>query len=65
MEISQIGAAASQMASAQTGDAVANLVLKKALQSQGQGALQLIQSVPQQAPRPSSGPLGGKVDTYA
>ena len=59
--VSRISTAASQ---AQTGDAVSIAVLKKAIDLQAQGALQLINALPQ--PATNSPPnLGQGVNTFA
>ena len=62
MNISSIGNVPAAMSQASSGDAIAVLVLKKALDIQAQGALQLIQSLPQVAPMPN---LGNNVNTFA
>lgn len=63
MDINSIGHVPAALSQANTGDAIAITVLKKALDIQAQGALQLIQALPQ--PVPSGTPnLGNKVNTY-
>ncbi len=64
MNISPAGDVASAMSQANTGDAVAITVLKKALAIEAQGAMQLIQALPQ---TPASNPpnLGNGIDTFA
>lgn len=47
MDISGIGSLSSAMSAAQTGDAVAILVMKKAMEIEGQGAMQLVQAATQ------------------
>lgn len=47
----------------QTGDAVSISVMRKAMDLQGQQAMQLIESVAKSAPQP--GVSGGHIDTYA
>jgi len=64
MDISATANLSSSLSQAKTGDAVAITVLKKALDIQAQGALQLIQALPQ--PMTSSPPnLGNSVNTFA
>ena len=64
MDISSVGSISSAVSQAQTGDAVAIAVLKKAIDLQAQGALQLIASLPQ--PATNSPPnLGQGVNTFA
>jgi hypothetical protein len=55
---------ASAAASSSTADAVNILVLKKALDIQAQGAMTLLQALPQ-PPLASQGPVGTKVNTFA
>jgi hypothetical protein len=55
---------ASAAASGSTADAVNILVLKKALDIQAQGAMTLLQALPQ-PPLASQGPVGTKVNTFA
>ena len=64
MDIGSFASTSSAVSQAQTGDAVAVSVLKKAIDLQAQTALQLIQSIPQPA---ASGPahLGQGVNTFA
>jgi hypothetical protein len=47
MEISSVGSVSAALSQASSGDAVALLVLKKALEIQAQNAMQLIQALPQ------------------
>lgn len=64
MDISSVGSISSAASQAQVGDAVSIVVLKKAIDLQAQGALQLIESLPQ--PATNSPPnLGQGVDTFA
>ena len=64
MDISSVGSISSATSQAQTGDAVSIAVLKKAIDLQAQGALQLIESLPQ--PATNSPPnLGQGVNTFA
>lgn len=60
MDISSTGSLASAMAQASTGDAVATLVLKKAIDIQAQSALQLLQAIPAVASNPVN--LGNSID---
>ena len=61
MEISGLSAASSALSAAKTGDAVATLVMKKALDMEEKGALQLVQTATQVgAKNPSH--LGQSVD---
>lgn len=64
MSISPAGNVPASISQASTGDAVAITVLKKTLDIETQGALQLIQALPQVA---ASNPphLGHKIDTFA
>ena len=64
MDISSVGSISTAASQAQTGDAVSIAVLKKAIDLQAQGALQLIDALPQPA---TSGPshLGQGVNTFA
>lgn len=64
MDISSVGSISSAVNQAQTGDAVAIAVLKKAIDLQAQGALQLIESLPQPAATGSAN-LGQGVNTFA
>jgi hypothetical protein len=64
MDIAGIAAASTARSTAQFVDAVQIAVLKKALQLEGQGALQLVQAATQVVNNnPPS--LGGSVDTFA
>jgi len=64
MDISSVGSISSATSQAQVGDAVSIAVLKKAIDLQAQGALQLIESLPQ--PATNSPPnLGQGVNTFA
>ncbi len=62
MDINSVGTVSSTLAQARTGDAVAILVMKKAIDLQAQGALQLIQALPQPA---AVNGVGGSINTYA
>jgi hypothetical protein len=64
MNISSAGNIASVLSQSKTDDAVALTMLKKANDIQAQGALQLIQALPQ---LPSKNPpnLGNSVNTFA
>ena len=66
MDISNVASVASYASSvtqAQVGDAVAISVLKKALDIQAQGVMQLIQAIPQVSGTTET--LGNKVNTTA
>lgn len=63
MDVSSIGSASTALSQAATGDAVATLVLKKAMDIQAQIALQLLQALPQVASNPPN--LGNSVDVRA
>jgi hypothetical protein len=63
MDIGSIGSLSTALGQAKTGDAVAILVLKKALDVQAQTALQLLQAVPPAASNPPN--LGNSVDVRA
>ncbi len=62
MDISGIARAASAASAAQTGDAIRVSVLKKAIDTQAQGALSLLAAIPLPS-NPSH--LGQNVDVYA
>ena len=67
MDISNVASVASYVSAvsqAQVSDAVAITVLKKALDVQAQGAMQLIQAIPQVAPG-TTATLGNNVNTTA
>lgn len=63
MDVSSIGSASTALSQAQTGDAVATLVMKKAIDIQAQSALQLLQALPQVASNPPN--LGNSIDVKA
>lgn len=63
MDIGSIGSLSTAVSSAQSGDAVSTLVLKKALDQQTSTAQQLIASLPQVANNPPH--LGNRVDVKA
>lgn len=66
MNIGSAGSVSSALSRAQTGDAVAVAVLKKANEIQAQSALQLLQALPQPVAANSSTPtLGNGVNTFA
>ena len=66
MNVSNITNIPASLSSASTGDAVALSVLKKALDIQAQGAMQLINALPQTpASTAPVGALGHKVNTFA
>lgn len=60
MDIAAVGNMSSALSQARTGDAVAVLVMKKAMDIQAQTALQLLQALPQAASNPPN--LGNSVD---
>jgi len=63
MDVSGIASVATEMSQARTADAVQLAVLKKAMDIQAQGALQLIQSASQVIGNNPSN-LGNKVNTF-
>ena len=64
MDVSTIASAATEMAQASTAQAVQLAVLKKAMDVEAQGAMQLIQAAAQVIPvNPPN--LGNQVDTFA
>jgi len=63
MDVSSIGSLSTALTQSATGDAVATLVLKKAIDIQAQSALQLLQAVPQLPSNPPN--LGNAVDVRA
>ena len=64
MDISSVSSLSTAASQAQTGDAVSIAVLKKAIDLQAQGALQLIDSLPQPTTN-SPSHLGQGVNTFA
>lgn len=60
MDIASIGNMSTSLSQARTGDAVAVLVMKKAMDVQAQTALQLLQALPPVANNPPN--LGSSVD---
>ena len=60
MDIGSVGGLSSALSQARTGDAVALLVMKKAIDVQAQTALQLLQALPAVASNPPN--LGSSVD---
>ncbi|MCL2636401.1 MAG: YjfB family protein [Betaproteobacteria bacterium] len=60
MDIGSVGSLSTALSQARTGDAVALLVMKKAIDVQAQTALQLLQALPAVASNPPN--LGGSVD---
>jgi len=60
MDVAGLGSLSSALSAAQTGDAVSILVMKKAMEMQGQGALALVQSAAQTVANPPN--LGQNVD---
>jgi predicted transcriptional regulator len=63
MDISSVGSLSTALNSAQTGSEVGMTVLKKAIDIQAQGVLQLLQAVPQVSSNPPN--LGNSVDVRA
>ena len=60
MDVAGIGSLSTALSAAQTGDAVSILVMKKAMEMQGQSALALVQAATQTAANPPN--LGQSVD---
>ena len=63
MDVSSIPAAASNLSQAETAGAIQTAVLKKAIDLQAQGAMQLIQAASQAGSNPPH--LGNRIDTRA
>ena len=63
MDVSSIGSLSTALSSAQTGDAVNTLVLKKAMDIQAQSATQLLEALPAIASNPPN--LGNAIDVKA
>lgn len=64
MDVSSIAAAASANSASQLREQVSVSVLKKALDIQEQGAMQLLEALPQPVAAPA-GSAGGVINTYA
>lgn len=64
MEVSGIAAAATELTQAKTADAVQVAVLKKAMDIEAQGAMQLVQAASQVISKNPPN-LGNHVDTFA
>jgi hypothetical protein len=64
MDVTGIAASATAMTQAGTANAVQMAVLKKALELEGQSALQLVQAATQTSYNNPSN-LGNRIDTYA
>ena len=64
MDVAGIGSLSSALSATQTGDAVSILVMKKAMEMQGQGALALVQAAAQTSAA-NPGNLGQNVDVKA
>lgn len=66
MDVNAIASAATEMSQVRTADAVSTAVLKKALDLQAQGAIQLVQAATQSM-QTTNNPshLGNKVNTFA
>ncbi|MCL2345051.1 MAG: YjfB family protein [Desulfobulbus sp.] len=60
MDIGSIGNLSPALSQARTGDAVALLVMKKAIDAQAQSALQLLEALPPATSNPAH--LGNRVD---
>lgn len=66
MDVNAIASAATGLSQARTADAVSVAVLKKALDIQAQGALQLVQAATQSMQTTNNLPhLGNKIDLLA
>jgi hypothetical protein len=66
MDVSAIATAATQMSQDRTALAVSTSILRKALDLQGQGALQLVLAATQSMPATSNPPnLGNSIDVLA
>jgi hypothetical protein len=63
MDISSVGSLSTALSSSATGDAVGIQVLRKALDIQEQGAMQLLQALPQVSSNPPN--LGNSIDVKA
>lgn len=63
MDVTGLGSLSSAMSQAQNGDTVGTLVLKKAMQVEAQGAMQLLEALPQPPSNPEH--LGQNVDVKA
>lgn len=66
MDVNAIASVATHMSQARTADAVSMAVLKKALDLQGQGALQLLQAATQSMAAVNNPPhLGNNINLFA
>lgn len=66
MDVTALASAATTMAQTHTAEAVSVAVLKKALDIQAQGAMQLVQAAAQSIQTSSNPPhLGNRIDTLA
>lgn len=63
MDVSSVASLSSSVAQMKVGDAVGITVLKKAMEIEAQGTLQLLQALPQPANNPPH--LGNSVDVRA
>lgn len=63
MDVSGISSLSAAVSQAQTGAAASVLVLKKAMEAEAQGAMQLLQALPRPASNPAH--LGQSVDVKA
>lgn len=64
MDIPEITSLATSLSQARTADAIQMSVMKKAMDINAQGSLQLIQAASNAAPR-NPAHLGNRIDTYA
>lgn len=65
MDPSAIASLATELSQARTGEAVQIAVLRKAMDMQAAGALQLLQALPPPMPVNNPPHLGNRVDTFA
>lgn len=65
MSTDALPALASGLAAAETASAIQTAVFKKALDSQAQAAMNLVQLIPPSPPLATSGTLGTRLNTYA
>ena len=65
MDTNAIASLATELSQARTGDAVQIAVLRKAMDIEAAGALQLLQALPPPMPVNKPPHLGNRVDTYA
>ncbi len=65
MDVNVASSAISANAQAKTGDAVALLVMRKAIDAQEKGAVQLVEAVAQTAKTAPTGNVGKNVNAFA